>query len=342
MYVNMQEALFYTKEPENKISCQLCPHHCLIEEGHTGICKVRKNISGKLFSLSYGNLAAIHTDPIEKKPLYHFHPGSRILSVGTAGCNLHCSFCQNWHLSQGQPEPPVERSLVSPESLVLKATEIPGNIGIAYTYNEPVVNYEYMAGVSRLAKLKGLKNVVVSNGFIDQEPLEEILPHIDAFNIDLKSFNDDFYRRVTGGRLAPVLQSLKAIVHTGKHLEITFLLIPELNDSQNDFREMISWIVSELGSDIPLHISRYFPAWKLNIPPTSVSMMEIFTAIAREKLNWVYPGNVSGGRDSSTWCPGCRALLIRREQYNTEIINLKREGKCNLCGLSIPVILSNI
>jgi pyruvate formate lyase activating enzyme len=337
----MQEALFYTKEPEGNVRCLLCPHHCLITEGRTGVCHVRKNISGKLVTLVFGNLAAIHTDPIEKKPLYHFHPGSRILSIGTAGCNLHCSFCQNWHLSQGEPESPGEKSPLSPESLVAQSAEIPGNIGIAYTYNEPAVFYEYMTCVSRLAKIAGLKNVVVSNGFIDQEPLEKILPDIDAFNIDLKSFNDDFYRRITGGKLEPVLDSLKSIVHAGKHLEITFLLIPELNASQDEFREMVSWIASELGSHIPLHISRYFPAWKLKNPPTPVSMMETFTAIAGEKLNWVYPGNVSGSRDSSSWCPGCGALLIRREQYYTVIVNLDREGKCNRCGLNIPVILNN-
>jgi pyruvate formate lyase activating enzyme len=336
----MQEALFYTKEAESKVRCLLCPHHCLITDGYTGICDVRKNISGKLVTLVYGNLAAIHTDPIEKKPLYHFHPGSRILSVGTAGCNLRCSFCQNWHLSQGDPEYYEEKSALSPENLVENAAGIPGNIGIAYTYNEPVVFYEYMAHVSRLAKKKGLKNVVVSNGFIDPEPLQMILPDLDAFNIDLKSFNNTFYRRITGGKLEPVLQTLKAIAHAGKHLEITFLLIPGLNDSQDEFRGMVDWIYTNLGEHIPLHISRYFPAWKMTTPPTSVSMMEMFTAIAREKLTWVYPGNLSGSRDSSSWCPGCGALLIKREYYITEIVGLNREGQCTRCSKTIAVVLT--
>lgn len=336
----MKEALFYTKETNERVRCLLCPHNCLISDGHTGICNVRKNLSGRLFSLVYNNLAALHTDPIEKKPLYHFCPGRRILSVGTSGCNLHCAFCQNWHLSQPDTEPSVTGPALSLEDLVDKASTIEGNTGIAFTYNEPTVFYEYMADVARLAKMKGLKTVAVSNGFINSEPLQDLLPYLDAFNIDLKSFNDLFYRKITGGSLDPVLQSLKTIHHAGKHLEITFLLIPGLNDSENEFRQMLNWIVTELSDQIPLHISRYFPAWKLTNPPTPVALMEKFNRLAREKLVWVYPGNIPGNRDSSSYCPGCGTLLIKREYYETKTVGLSRDGLCISCGKKIPIILN--
>jgi pyruvate formate lyase activating enzyme len=335
----MQEALFYTREPDEKAGCLLCPHSCLIANGHAGICRVRKNVEGKLYSLVYGHLAAIHSDPIEKKPLYHFHPGSRIMSIGTSGCNLRCSFCQNYHLSQEKHFIAPETAGISPEELVAKAAGLPGNIGIAYTYNEPTVFYEFMADVSLLAGTKGLKNVVVSNGFINPAPLAKLLPLTDAFNIDLKAFDDDFYRKVTGGSLEPVLNTLKAIIMAGKHLEVTFLLIPGLNDSVSGFESMTSWIATELGEQVPLHISRYFPAWKQETPPTPLSLLEEFSAIARKKLSWVYPGNIAGSKASSTWCPSCGSLLIRREQYSTGIIGLSQDGKCNRCGYGVPIVL---
>lgn len=331
----MPEAQFYTAVENGKVRCGLCPHDCLISDGNAGVCGVRVNRSGKLFSLVHGQVAAIHSDPIEKKPLYHFYPGRQILSVGTRGCNLRCAFCQNHNLSQWDAGTLMHDSPVSPAELVQQAISTGGNIGIAYTYNEPTVFYELMAETAALVHSAGLKNVVVTNGFINPGPLEKLLPLIDAFNVDLKSFSDDFYRQMTGGRLSPVLDTLKTIIYAGKHLEITFLVIPTLNDSEEEFREMVDWISLELGPDVPLHLSRYFPAWKLSLPPTPLSTLEKFTAIASEKMRYVYTGNVTTDLHSSTCCPRCHSRLISRKGYHVSLTGLTEEGTCLYCGAPV-------
>ena len=238
----MHEALYQSAESGMKVRCHLCPHLCLIAEGKAGICRVRHNHQGMLYTSVYEQVAAMHSDPIEKKPLYHFLPGTEILSIGTPGCNLHCSFCQNYHLSHPERMDSVRQLAITPAGVVDKASGIEGNTGIAYTYNEPTVFFEMMLKTAALAKEKGLKNVVVSNGFISQEPLKELLRVTDAFNIDLKAFDDHFYKNIAGGRLAPVLEALKTIYNSGRHLEITFLVIPTLNDSQTQFTQMTEWI----------------------------------------------------------------------------------------------------
>jgi pyruvate formate lyase activating enzyme len=284
----------------------------------------------------FGEPVAIHSDPVEKKPLYHFYPGKQILSIGTFGCNFRCTFCQNYHLSQ-KGHDPLKAIKLKPEELVRKAAGLSGNIGVAYTYNEPTVFYEYMLETAEAIHSAGMKNVMVSNGFINPEPLTRLMPVMDAFNIDLKSFNDDFYRKLTGGRLGPVLETLKNIVQAGKHLEITHLVIPGLNDSIEEFNCLTDWIVKELGDDVPLHLSRYFPAFELSLPPTPLSVLLQFAALAAEKLHFVYTGNVGSNDFSSTYCPHCHTLLMKRHGYNVGVTGLTGEGRCTGCGAVIPV-----
>jgi len=267
--------------------------------------------------------------------LYHFYPGKQILSVGTYGCNFRCSFCQNYNISQSELK--ITGHRINPVDLSGKAANLPGNIGVAYTYNEPTVYYEFMLDIAVEIKALGLKNAVVSNGFIQNKPLLTLLPYIDAFNIDLKSFSNDFYHKMAGGSLEPVLETLKAIYNAGKHLEITFLVIPGLNDSPAEFEAMTDWIAEELGVDIPLHLSRYFPSFKLSLPPTPVSTLNNFAGTAARKLNYVFTGNVSGNNYTSTFCSRCKAELIHRNGYDIYITGLTGEGKCSRCGTVIPV-----
>jgi pyruvate formate lyase activating enzyme len=335
----MHEALYWESAPEQKVKCLLCPHECLIPEGRTGVCRVRENRQGTLFTLVYGQPAAVHTDPVEKKPLYHFYPGKQILSVGTYGCNLRCSFCQNYHLSQKDHSSSGHAVLaLPPEILMQQALQVKGNTGMAYTYNEPAIFYEYMAETAQQVQQAGMKNVMISNGFISADPLEKLLPLMDAFNIDLKSFRDSFYSKLTGGRLEPVLQTLKTIAKAGKHLEVTHLVIPGLNDDPAEFRAMVNWLAEELGRDIPLHLSRYFPAYHLDLPPTPKGTLFHFAHLAMEKLHFVYTGNVGSTEFSSTWCPECKNELVVREVYQTLISGLSTEGRCSRCGLNIPGI----
>lgn len=333
----MKEALFYTTR-ESILQCCLCPHNCEIDIGDTGRCKVRRNVEGKLHAETWGRVSAIHSDPIEKKPLYHFHPGKRILSVGTVGCNLSCKFCQNCQISQSSVEDLPLLSRKSPEEVVSEALAIPENIGIAFTYNEPTVWIEYVLDIARLAKEKGLKTVMVSNGFINPEPLEEVIEVIDAFNIDLKSFSEEFYRRITFSTLEPVKQTIQRISGSGRHLELTNLVIPGLNDDADTFTEMLEWIRAECGEKTVLHISRYFPNHRLNLPPTPMSTLKKLFAKSKEYLPFVYLGNVGyekEGRD--TYCSSCHSLSISREAYHSEPTGLDARGNCLHCHERIAV-----
>ena len=330
----MVGADYYSKE-EDKIRCLLCPHNCLIPNNKFGICKVRHNHNGELVTDVYGKIAALHSDPIEKKPLYHFYPGSKILSIGTIGCNFHCSFCQNYQISQCKPSDFQGAYNLTPYELAERAHSIPENLGIAYTYNEPTVFFEMVRDTALLAREKGLKNVIVSNGFINRDPLHELLEVIDAFNIDLKAFDDSFYKKYTGGHLEPVLKSLQMVHRAGRHLEITFLVIPSLNDSAETFIEMTRWIAEELSPDVPLHISRYFPAWKSKLPPTSTQLISKFAEIASQYLKYVFIGNIGENNYSSTFCPHCRNVLIERSGYNTQILGITDDSRCKVCAKSI-------
>lgn len=282
-----KEALFYKKISETETQCFLCPHLCRIKEGKVGFCGVRISKAGRLYSLNYGRAASVALDPIEKKPLYHFHPGEFILSVGTIGCNLSCLFCQNWSISK-EVKTPTEPMTSS--ALIARAVEL-GSFGIAYTYNEPFIWYEFVRESAQAAQEAGLKNVLVTNGYVSPGPLKELLPFIDAANIDLKSIRDEFYRKVCSGTVAPVLATIRAMKAVC-HVELTNLLIPTLNDSDQELSALVDWICDNAGADCPLHFSRYFPCYKMTLPPTPVSTLKRAAAIAKKKLKHVYLGNV--------------------------------------------------
>jgi pyruvate formate lyase activating enzyme len=325
------EARYYEKTDVG-LRCTLCPHACIIAEGKTGICRVRRNNNGLLVAETWGKISAIHLDPIEKKPLYHFHPGKDILSMGSIGCNMHCRCCQNWQISQtAAVDYPTDKLTGIDEIVALAATRT-NNIGVAYTYNEPTVWFEYMLEIAKLVKSGGMKNVMVSNGYIREDPLQELLTCMDAFNIDLKGFSDDFYRSFTGARLGPVLRTLQLIRKSGRHLEITFLVIPGLNDSPAEFKEMVQWIAHELGTDTVLHLSRYHPDYKMGTEATPASKLESFYTIAHEKLHFVYVGNIMLKDYQDTRCNNCGNLLISRAGYQVSVKGLTSDGTCNECG----------
>jgi len=334
------KALFFIEEEKGLVRCGLCPHECVLKPGQTGICRVRKNVDGLLISENYGKVCSLHLDPIEKKPLYHYYPGRNILSVGTVGCNLHCRFCQNWEISQTSVKEYPYLKEYSAAMVVELADAEEGNLGIAYTYNEPTVWYEFMKDIATLAAGDGLKNVMVTNGFISREPLEQLLPFMHAFSVDLKAFTESFYKHLTSSRLKPVLETLKSIRKSGRHLEITNLLIPDENDDEKDFRAMMKWIKEELGEDTVLHISRFFPTYKLIHNATPEKLLLRHYEIAREYLHYVYLGNVSSDQGRDTSCPKCGHTLIKRSGYRTSITGLDEGSSCSKCGEKIPVFLN--
>ena len=327
----MQEALFYKKLDDNVVICELCPHNCRLNNGKVGICGVRINKDGILNTETYGVLSALHFDPIEKKPLYHFHPGRIIFSIGTVGCNLNCKFCQNCDISQVNTKnfPYLKPYIV--QDIVKYASHKTENLGIAYTYNEPVVFFEFMLDIAKEAKANNLKNVVVSNGFINQEPLVELVKYIDAFNIDLKGFNDSFYKKNTGGSVSPVLETIKYIKSQKKHIEITNLVIPTLNDDKKEFEEMVKWIASEVGKDTVFHISRYFPHYKMKIPETPIATLKELFQIASKHLYFVFIGNASLDVGNKTICNKCGRVVIERSGYYTYTSGLDINGRCINC-----------
>jgi pyruvate formate lyase activating enzyme len=283
----VKEALFYETLVDNKVRCLLCPKTCLISPEGFGFCGVRQNQGGKLYSLNYAQITSLALDPIEKKPLYHYHPREYILSLGTRGCNLACLFCQNWSISQGS-DVPLEH--MSCEGIIKQAKRYK-SFGIAYTYNEPVIWYEFVLDTAILSKKEGLENVLVTNGYINPEPLEKLLPYIDAMNIDLKSMEDEFYQKFCKGSLEPVLETIKR-AHQACHIELTNLIIPGLNDKEENFNKLVNWIYENLGPEVPLHFSRYFPCYKMDLPPTPLDRLKRAEEIARKKLKYVYLGNI--------------------------------------------------
>lgn len=332
----MKEALYFsvTDEMSKEVQCLLCPRKCIIEEGKLGNCRTRKNKGGRLYTLVYDQYVSVAMDPIEKKPLYHFFPGCEILSLGTVGCNLHCQFCQNWAISQKAINEVSTRTITPGEAVSLAKTY--NSLGIAYTYNEPLINYEYVLDVAREAQKYGLKNVLVTNGYINEEPLVNLLPYIDAANIDLKSFKCDFYREYCQGTLSEVLRTVEIMFHHKKHIELTNLLIPGLNDKEEEIEDFTDWVCA-LSKDIPLHFSRYFPCYKMKINATPFSTLQKAKAIALKKLNYVYLGNVVEEVLICTFCPNCKSTLIERKGYYTKLVNL--EGNyCKKCGEEINIV----
>jgi pyruvate formate lyase activating enzyme len=289
-----------------------------------------------LLSENYGFLSAINLDPIEKKPLYHFHPGAKILSVGSIGCNMNCFYCQNCSISKATIESFEGQNHLNGMNLIEQLAK-DDNIGLAFTYNEPTVYYEYMLELSQKVKDLKMKNVMISNGFINEEPLAEILPLMDAFNIDLKAFTDKFYKDATESHLRPVKRTLKQIVEAGKHLEITFLVIPSWNDDERHLKEMVKWIQGELGQNTIFHISRYFPAHKARMPKTSLSLIYRFYQIAQQYLNYVYLGNVTGSESQNTICGNCGRVVISRYSYFVQRNGIDQQGRCAHCGNQIVI-----
>jgi pyruvate formate lyase activating enzyme len=329
-----KEALFYKQLGKETVQCELCPRGCVIPEGRRGFCGVRENRNGTLYSLAYGKAVAVHLDPIEKKPFFHYLPRRNAFSIAAAGCNLKCKFCQNWEISQKLPEE-AAYTFMPPDELVRKARES-GSPVIAYTYTEPTIFFEYMLETAKLAQEQGLKNVLHSNGYINEEPLRLLIRYIDAANIDLKAFDDDYYAQMTGGTLQPVLRSLKILKETGVHLEITNLILPGYNDSEGQIRRMCLWIKENLGSDVPVHFSRFFPTYKLAaLNPTPVAVLEKIRQTAMDcGLKYVYIGNVAGHAGENTYCPKCNTIVVKRAGYIVTEINLIR-GKCGVCGEKI-------
>jgi pyruvate formate lyase activating enzyme len=315
-----------------KAECVLCPHNCKIENGKTGICGVRKNTGDKVDLQTYGVLSACSLDPIEKKPLYHFFPGFNILSAGSYGCNMRCDFCQNYSISQAGSEELNDKNIILPDTLVEKARNAVRNIGIAFTYNEPVIWFEYMRDTALLTKSMGMHTAMVSNGYINSAPLNEIIQFIDAFNIDLKAFNDTFYKKLTGASLDPVKNSLRMIASSGKHLEITTLIIPGQNDNEREMETETEWIAGELGKNVPLHLSRYFPMYRRNNPVTPHETLLRLFEIASEKLSYVYIGNALSESGQNTHCVQCGLEVTVRSGYSTVLKNLDDKGRCNGCG----------
>lgn len=331
----LHEARWWGSEPSGKIHCYLCPRHCHIHEGQAGFCFIRVNRGGKLYSLGYAHPAAIQIDPIEKKPLNHFFPGTRIFSMGTAGCNMGCFFCQNWDISKSKADQ-VRSTHIPPEDVVALAiaNRCPS---IAFTYNEPTIWAEYVIDICAAAREAGLNTVMVSNGYITREAFHDVYDQIDAANIDLKAFTEGFYGRITLTHLAPVLETLKWLKNETKvWFEITNLMIPTLNDDPGETRRLCDWILENLGSDVPLHFTAFHPDFKLQDKPrTPPETLHAARAIAlKAGLQYVYEGNIySGGAHTS--CPSCKTLLIRRFWHDVQQNNLL-DGHCPKCGLAIP------
>ncbi len=319
----------YTTTENGSVLCSLCPHHCRIAEGERGICRVRENRSGELSLPLHGVLSSMAVDPVEKKPLYHFHPGASILSVGFYGCNFRCPFCQNYLISQHVRE---QGTRVEPRELVDIAVKR-GSFGIAYTYSEPLVHFEYVLEAAKIARSKGLRNVLVTNGYIEEEPAKELFEYIDAANIDLKGFTEGFYRKEIKGRLEPVKRIIR-LAHNLLHTEVTTLVIPGKNDSEDEIDALAGFLAS-LSPDIPLHLSAYYPTYSYTIEATTPETIRRLTEKAKEHLGFVYPGNIPGGAD--TLCPECGELLVKRTGYSIRRSGL-RDGHCISCGAMAPVV----
>lgn len=338
----VHKAKFFNRLDNNRVQCTLCPWKCVTSPGQRGICRVRENRGGEYYTLVYGRASALHVDPIEKKPLFHFKPGTAALSLGTAGCNLRCKDCQNWQLSQRTPEQLRAEGAwhdAPPQTLVSKAKH--NNIPtIAYTYNEPIVFYEYMYDTAKLGRSHGLKSVMISAGNINKTPLYALAPYLDAIKIDLKGFTEDFYREYTSGKLEPVKQTIKRIISIGTWLEIVYLVVPGLNDDPDEIRRMADWLLKVGGEDLPLHFSRFYPAYKLtNIPPTPIDTLRKCRKIAMDAgLNYVYVGNVPGTDIVSTYCPNCGKTVVQRSGFRVLSNNVKGNGHCKFCGHKIAGI----
>ena len=328
------EGFRYTTNGKD-VQCGVCPNRCYLEPGDRSVCRSKVNIGGKLYSLAYGNPCSVHVDPIEKKPLMHFHPRTPVFSIATTGCNFRCLNCQNWEISQRKPEE-VRHYELFPDDVVREARNR-NCPSIAYTYSEAITYYEYMLDTAKRARKAGIRNVLVSNGYINEEPLVELCRYLDAANINLKSYDDRIYRCLNGGTLEPVLNTFKTLHREGVWFEMTTLVVPTYVDDREMMKRMCGWILAELGPDYPLHLLRFFPRYKLTrLPPTPVETLEDLreTAMA-QGIRYVYVGNVPGNPACHTYCHHCGKLLVKRMGYRIPEIHI-REGRCVYCGTPIP------
>ncbi len=333
-----KESRFYEPFSDDSVRCTICPRMCVVKEDTRGFCDTKENKDGRLISLTYGELSALAVDPIEKKPLAHFHPGSRSLSVSSVGCSFTCPWCQNWHLSTAKPGEQTTR-YASPKEVVAMAQR-QDCTSISYTYNEPLINLDYVEDVARLAHGKGIKNVLVTNGYISPPALSRVVDVIDAANVDWKAFNEPFYREHCSADLQSVLDATVEMKRRGVHVEVTFLVIPETNDDEDETRKMARFMVEELGPDTPLHLSRFFPHHKFShIPQTPVETLLIARRIATEEgVRYVYVGNVPYAEYGDTFCHHCGKPLIRRSGYTITEWSLDEENRCRHCNRRIPIV----
>jgi pyruvate formate lyase activating enzyme len=329
----------FQEDTARGIMCRICPNECVLKEGETSKCNNRRVYKSKLYTMAYGNPCSVNVDPIEKKPLYHFFPGSRAFSIATAGCNLVCLNCQNWTISQTSPDK--TRNAELPPKQVVEEAKKNNCISIAYTYSEPTTFYEYALETATIAKSEGIKNIFKSNGYINPEPLKKICSVIDAANIDLKAITESTYLKLTGGKLQPVLDSLKVYLEMGVWLEITNLVIPTWTDNLDEIRKMCKWLTQNGFSETPLHLSRFYPLYKLDqLPPTPVDILNKAANIATgEGLKFVYTGNVPGNEISNTKCSSCGAVVVERQGYRI-VTNKIKNGHCSECGKRVPGIWS--
>jgi len=332
------EAKFYEKLPNRKVKCKLCPRECNVGDKERGYCGVRENRGGVYYTLVHSRVCAAHVDPIEKKPLFHYLPGTVAFSIATAGCNVNCKFCQNWDISQSRPEQiPADYAPPQRIAAIAKQNNCPT---IAYTYSEPVVFSEFLMDTADAGHAAGVRSIVVSNGYIQQDALKQAYGKMDAVKIDLKSFSDSFYSKVVTGQLKPVLETLVTLCKMGKWTEIVYLVIPTLNDSEAEFRGLAQWIKANLGPDVPLHFTQFHPEYLLkNLPITPVPTLERAKAIAdAEGLHYVYIGNVPGHPAQNTYCPQCRKLLVERVGFTASTLLIRKDGTCPQCRHQIPGI----
>jgi pyruvate formate lyase activating enzyme len=333
----LHEAMFYTNLDEETVRCELCPHGCVLGEGKRGFCRVRECREGRLYSLVYGLPCSMHVDPIEKKPMFHMLPASRSFSIATAGCNSRCKFCQNWQISQSGPEE-TENIRFTKEQVVERALQT-GCRSIAYTYSEPNVFYEYGIETAKIAKTKGIKNIWVTGGLINPKPLRELCKYVEAANIDFKAYDDDFLKNICAQNLKTITDTVKIAKECGMWIELTNLIVPTLNDDPVKIKKMAQWLKEEIGKDVPLHFSRFWPMYKLkNLPPTPVATLEKARQIALDSgLEYVYIGNVPGHEGNNTYCPSCKNLAIGRKGYHITALNMSG-SKCKSCGHRISGI----
>ncbi len=334
----IREAMLYDKLDGNKVRCRVCSHRCIVADGKRGLCRVRENRNGTFYTLIYNTVSSEAVDPIEKKPLFHFYPGTLAYSLGTIGCNFRCEHCQNWTISQiGIDEAYTVE--ITPEEAVQRALAA-GARTIAWTYNEPTIWYEYTYNCAKLAKGAGLATAYITNGYITKEALEHISPYLDAFRVDIKAFTEDFYKKVASAKLGPVLGSAKLARELGMHVEVVNLVIPDHNDSAEEIRNLIRWVYENLGADTPVHFTRFHPQYHMSdIIATPIHKLEEAHRIGTEEgMKFVYTGNMPGHDHENTYCPACRKLLIRRRMFTMVGYDITPEGTCPRCGEPIPVV----